>query len=812
VHHGGRSVTRLVRRLGAPVVLLSLVALAALAVRPGPGAAAEGRTLHVPGDFPGVAEAVAASLPGDVILLAAGTYPGDVVIPETKPGITIRGVDRNTVVFDGQDIRHTAIEVEADGVALENMTAHSYVENGFYWDGVEGYAGRYLTVWNVGLYAIYAIESRAGVMEHSYVSGAADAAFYVGECYPCDAVLRNLTAVLSAVGYSGTNAGGNLVVEDSLFDRNAVGILPNSYDVALEPPPQRKATFRRNVVRDTNTVPTPRNTPLGGFAGIGIGIAGGVGNAVDANEVTGSTGYGIAVFATVDRTTNWVPSGNRVTANRVSGSGSADIALADGSGPENCFEANEAGSVLPAELASGCSADGDGHARVATELVRAPMFLLEGLPEAPHYADMPAPPPQTTMPLAADGSDLGLILALAFALVAIAGVLLLVAGQAGLARAQATGRARWLQMLRAGAVIAIGGGLATIVALALLLTGTGPGRPGGGVPSAPGSAAPGSTGSTGSPGNAGSPAAPGSTAGASHRAYDGAPLLGVFDSCLPDCDLHLVSSGGEAPVNLTQTGEDQQEGAPSLSPDGSRVAFRCAPPPAEPLPPPATPTPVALARLCIVDVETGTMTPILDDPAIDYGAPAWSPDGQTIAVAFTRLDGTAGISLIEPSGANPRVVLDSPSGVANPAWSPDGTTIVYSCATGSTDGGPDVLQLCSVSPDGTDRRQLPRITGSCGAPEVAPDGFIVAVVCFAADGEGGDLYQVGMGEGQAVPVTDDQLIAPEGQARPSWSTNGTTVFVRRDDALWAIDVVARAWSLTSMPALHGDFTVRTTGG
>ena len=73
---------------------------------------------------------------------------------------TIRGEDRNTVVFDGQDQRANAIDVEADGVTLENMSAHNFTANGFYWDGVEGFAGRYLTVWNVGLYGIYAISSR----------------------------------------------------------------------------------------------------------------------------------------------------------------------------------------------------------------------------------------------------------------------------------------------------------------------------------------------------------------------------------------------------------------------------------------------------------------------------------------------------------------------------------------------------------------------------------------------------------------------------------------------------------------------------
>ena len=364
--------------------------------------AADGRTLHVPGDFATVEDAIAESAPGDVILLAAGTYPGDVEVPEDKGGITIRGVDRNTVVFDGENIRKNAIDVTADGVTLENMSAHDFVENGFYWDGVEGFAGRYLTAWNVGLYAIYAISSRAGVMEHSYASGAADAAFYIGECNPCDTVVRNVTATLSAVGYSGTNAGGNLVIEDSRFENNSVGILPNSFEVGLEPPPQRDAIFRRNVVTGTGSVPAPRATPLGGFHGIGIGILGGVGNLIEDNEVSGSTRYGIAVFTAVDFNDLWVPVDNRVTGNTVSTSGIADLALADGAGAGNCFEANEAGTTLPASI-DGCSSDGAGDPTVAAELILPPPRMLEGLPPAPDYSTMPAPAAQPTMPAGGAG-------------------------------------------------------------------------------------------------------------------------------------------------------------------------------------------------------------------------------------------------------------------------------------------------------------------------------------------------------------------------------------------------------------------------
>ena len=58
-------------------------------------------------------------------------------------------------------------------------------------------------------------------------SGAADAAYYVGECKPCGATLSNVVATLSAVGYSGTNAS-NVVIRDSVWDRNGAGIVPNT--------------------------------------------------------------------------------------------------------------------------------------------------------------------------------------------------------------------------------------------------------------------------------------------------------------------------------------------------------------------------------------------------------------------------------------------------------------------------------------------------------------------------------------------------------------------------------------------------------
>ena len=280
-----------------------------------------GRLIRVPEDIATPRAAIDAAQPGDVILLAAGSYEGGLIVPPEKHDITIRGVDGARVVFDGKGFSLTAIEINADDVTLENLSAHDFDGNGFYWEKVAGFTGRYLRVWNVNLYGIYATQSQDGVVEHSLVSGAADAGFYIGECQPCDTTVRNVEARLSAIGYSGTNTGAGMQLLDSTWDRNGTGIMPNSYeDQALEPP-ESGSQIAGNIVRDSGTVPVPAHTPLAGFIGMGIGIAGGNDNMITGNSISGSASYGIALYPTLQPSgTVIAPKGNQVKENTVVGS------------------------------------------------------------------------------------------------------------------------------------------------------------------------------------------------------------------------------------------------------------------------------------------------------------------------------------------------------------------------------------------------------------------------------------------------------------------------------------------------------------
>jgi Tol biopolymer transport system component len=88
-------------------------------------------------------------------------------------------------------------------------------------------------------------------------------------------------------------------------------------------------------------------------------------------------------------------------------------------------------------------------------------------------------------------------------------------------------------------------------------------------------------------------------------------------------------------------------------------------------------------------------------------APAWSPDGGTIA--FTRtLDASSQIEVIKPDGTDERTVAGDAVGFLGPAWSPDGDAIAYTRTSG----------VRVVSPDGTNERIVE--TGLPGADTAFP--------------------------------------------------------------------------------------------
>lgn len=348
--------------------------------------------LEVPAEFPTIQAAVDAAVPGDLILISPGVYNEAVQV--TTNDIVIRGLDRNSVILDGGfELDNGFRVVAANGVAIENMTARNFTKNGFFWTGVTGYRGSFLTAWRNGDYGIYAFDSVGGLLENSYAAGSPDAGFYIGQCYPCDALIRNVVSEYNGLGYSGTNSGGNLLIVDSIFRNNRAGIVPNSgsYELCY---PERETTIVGNLVYSNNQPDTPAIDVAILAMGNGILSAGGVRNTIERNRVWDhdKTGIGLVPFLEEDPNdvlppaSEWttpcaeskakapqVPGGpllwdsaeNIVRGNVLEDNRRADIAVAS-AGTDlrtlaNCFSGNQFSTSAPLDLErlAPCDADFD---------------------------------------------------------------------------------------------------------------------------------------------------------------------------------------------------------------------------------------------------------------------------------------------------------------------------------------------------------------------------------------------------------------------------------------------------------------------
>jgi hypothetical protein len=317
------------------------------------------------GSFKTIQAAVDSAKSGDWILVGPGDYHerGDrdpryrslaeqgAGVMITTPRIHVRGMNRSRVVVDGtkagasrcsraaanQDFGprvggkangRNGIEVfKASGVSVENLTACNFLEgegasgNQIWFNFGDGsgrsipgaFRGAYLnatsTYYATGKpaasYGIFSSNSRGpGTFTRTYASNMNDSSYYIGACSDCNQVLTDAHAQYSALGYSGTNAGGHLIVENSEWDHNQSGIVTNSQNNDDAPSPQlglcpgstsRSCTFfRNNYVHDNNNPNVPSaGTAALGPVGSGIIVSGGRFDTVTGNRVVNNGSWGI---------------------------------------------------------------------------------------------------------------------------------------------------------------------------------------------------------------------------------------------------------------------------------------------------------------------------------------------------------------------------------------------------------------------------------------------------------------------------------------------------------------------------------------
>jgi parallel beta-helix repeat protein len=242
-----------------------------------------------------IQDAVDAARPGDTIEVEPGSYRQSVLVDVDR--VTLRGLvrDGRRAVLDGQGALTDAVIASGHGFTIEGFALRDYTSNGITVHGATGVVFRDLVVENTGLYGVYPVECRDVLVEKVLVTGAKDAAIYVGQS--ADIVVRGNEVRGNVTGIEIENST-NALVEDNYAHDNTGGIL-----VFLLPNNPSKVGNDTRVVR--NRVIANNHPNFGDPSAIvskvppgsGIFIMAADGTEVAENEIRGNDSFGVAVVS-----------------------------------------------------------------------------------------------------------------------------------------------------------------------------------------------------------------------------------------------------------------------------------------------------------------------------------------------------------------------------------------------------------------------------------------------------------------------------------------------------------------------------------
>ena len=153
------------------------------------------------------------AVPGDTIEVEPGTYRQSVLVDVDR--ITLRGLRATggqRAVLDGEDALTDAVIASGHGFTIEGFALRNYTSNGITVHGATGVVFRDLVVDRTGLYGVYPVECKDVLVERVVVTGARDAAIYVGQS--ADIVVRKNEVHDNVTGIEIENST-NALVEDN---------------------------------------------------------------------------------------------------------------------------------------------------------------------------------------------------------------------------------------------------------------------------------------------------------------------------------------------------------------------------------------------------------------------------------------------------------------------------------------------------------------------------------------------------------------------------------------------------------------------
>lgn len=239
-------------------------------------------------------------------------------------------------------------------------------------------------------------------------------------------------------------------------------------------------------------------------------------------------------------------------------------------------------------------------------------------------------------------------------------------------------------------------------------------------------------------------------------------------------DLYVVPTTGGAPVNLTR--DRFLDTDPAWSPDGGRLVY-------------SSDKGGGLPQLWIRDLATGQDRRLttLDTQPIEA---VWSPDGTRIAFIDANGQwGVAGLAVVDVETGQITRLSPTLGQPGRPTWSGDGKQVAVSLSlpfSGSFREGTNQIYVAQADGQGTPKWQIPIPnlsidTRGGGGPVWSPDGTKMAAIY-----EG--VLRVWPVSPDGSPLGPPRSITTEIAHSPSWAGDSRTILYQSNDRLKRVDI------------------------
>ncbi len=345
-------------------------------------------SIRVPVDVPTIQGAVDSAQPGDLILIDPGVYPEEVII--NTPDLVLRGRNRNTVFIDGSHSLTTGIVVNANGVAIENLTVRNYLGDAIAVGRdpgpttIDGFRAFHVTTSNTARNGLALRNVINAEVREGWQSGHGEAAILVSSCQQCNTLITQTLAEFSARGFAVVGAQDGVVINSATTRNNRVGIVIEDGEVSES----SRITVSGSIIQNNGFSQSPLSNQSFDFSfGVGIHVGGTVNSTIVANRIVGNTEAAVLLSQNVTGTSP-DPLGPSVERNVILDNRTFDVVLAYGSGltdPDLCVANNSEATVTPPEA---LDAIGCGSSTVAV-----PNFAWQpGSHTSIEYQNGPVPP------------------------------------------------------------------------------------------------------------------------------------------------------------------------------------------------------------------------------------------------------------------------------------------------------------------------------------------------------------------------------------------------------------------------------------